>query len=145
MITAQKASLPVLGFLAAVALSGCSLLSPAAPAETAAPTTAPVTPAITADDLNDTTWTGTDSQGTVTTFVFHEGGSTAVTFGDNPYDDPADTWTLDGSSLEISIKNVEGVGDATYTGEVTSATDPIDLDLTFSLDTTSRTLTITPQ
>lgn len=145
MITAQKASLPILGILVAVALSGCSLLSPAAPAETTAPTTAPVTPAITADDLNDTTWTGTDSQGTATTFTFHEGGSTAVTFGDNPYDDPADTWTLDGSSLEISIKNVEGVGDATYVGEVVSATDPIDLELTFSLDTTTRTLTLTPQ
>jgi hypothetical protein len=35
------------------------------------------------------------------------------------------------------------VGDATYTGEVTDAAGPIDLDLSFTDVTDTRTLTIT--
>jgi hypothetical protein len=95
------------------------------------------------EDLNDTDWAGTDSEGTDTTFSFHEGGSTAVSFSGNEYDDPGDTWELDGSTLTITIYNVEGVGDATYTGEVTDPAGPIDLDLSFTDVTETRTLTIT--
>jgi hypothetical protein len=141
MNTLHKASLPALGLVAAFVLAGCSLLSPTPPAQ---PTTPPVDETtVTVEDLNDTNWAGTDSEGTDTTFSFHEGGSTAVSFSGNEYDDPGDTWALDGNTLTITIYNVEGVGDATYVGDVTDPAGPIDLDLTFTDVTETRTLTIT--
>ena len=142
MNTLHKASVPVLGLLAAFVLAGCSLLSPSTPTQ---PTTEPEpdVPSVSVEDLNDTSWAGTDSEGTDTTFTFHTGGSTAVSFSGNEYDDPGDTWALDGSTLTITIYNVEGVGDATYVGEVTDPAGPIDLDLTFTDVTETRTLSIT--
>ncbi len=142
MNTLHKASLPALGLLAAFVLAGCSLLSPQAPVTPETPDT-PDVPSVTVEDLNDTSWAGTDSEGTDTTFTFHEGGSTAVSFSGNEYDDPGDTWELDGATLTITIYNVEGVGDATYVGDVSDAAGPIDLDLSFSDVTETRTLTIT--
>ncbi len=140
MNTLHKASLPALGLVAAFVLAGCSLLTPTP----APPTTPPVVEeTVTVEDLNDTSWAGTDSEGTDTTFTFHEGGSTAVSFSGNEYDDPGDTWALDGSTITITIYNVEGVGDATYVGEVADAAGPIDLDLSFTDVTEKRTLTIT--
>jgi hypothetical protein len=140
MNTLHKASLPALGLLAAFVLAGCSLLSPPTPQ----PTTPPVEEeTVTVEDLNDTSWAGTDSEGTDTTFTFHEGGSTAVSFSGNEYDDPGDTWALDGNTLTITIYNVEGVGDATYVGDVADPAGPIDLDLSFTDVTETRTLTIT--
>jgi len=142
MNTLHKASLPALGLLAAFVLTGCSLLSPTQPTTPDEPTT-PDAPAVSVEDLNDTSWAGTDSEATETTFTFHDGGSTAVSFSGNEYDDPGDTWELDGSTLTITIYNVEGVGDATYIGEVTDPAGPIDLDLSFTDVTDTRTLTIT--
>lgn len=142
MKTLHKASLPVVGLLAAFALAGCSLLAPSQPTTPDTPDT-PDVPSISVDDLNDTDWAGTDSEGTDTTFTFHEGGSTAVSFSGNEYDDPGDTWELDGSTLTITIYNVEGVGDATYVGDVTDAEGPIDLDLSFTDVAETRTLSIT--
>jgi hypothetical protein len=142
MKTLHSATLPALALTAVLALTGCSLLSPSVPTN---PSSAPTaeTPSVTADELDDTSWAGTDSEGTDTTFTFHKGGSTAVSFSGNPYDDPGDTWALDGSTLTITIYNVEGVGDATYVGEVTDAAGPIDLALSFSDVEETRTLTIT--
>ena len=142
MKTLHKASLPVLGVLAAFTLAGCSLLSPSQPTTPDTPDT-PDVPAVSVEDLNDTSWAGTDSEGTDTTFTFHEGGSTAVSFSGNEYDDPGDTWELDGTTLTITIYNVEGVGDATYVGDVTDPAGPIDLALSFTDVTETRTLTIT--
>jgi hypothetical protein len=142
MNTLHKASLPALGLLAAFVLAGCSLLSPQTPTTPNTPTEEPA-PSVTVEDLNDTSWAGTDSEGTDTTFTFHTGGSTAVSFSGNEYDDPGDTWALDGSTLTITIYNVEGVGDATYVGDVTDPAGPIDLDLTFTDVTETRTLSIT--
>lgn len=143
MKTLHKLSVPVIGVMAVVALAGCSLLSPQQPTTPDAPdqTDAPTT--VTVEDLNDTSWAGTDSEDTDTTFTFHTGGSTAVSFSGNAYDDPGDTWALEGSTLTVTIYNVEGVGDAVYTGEVTDADGPIDLDLSFTDVTDTRTITIT--
>jgi hypothetical protein len=142
MKTLQRASLPVLGVLAAFTLAGCSLLSPSTPTTPDTPDT-PDVPAVTVEDLNDTDWAGTDSEGTDTTFTFHEGGSTAVSFSGNSYDDPGDTWELEGTTLTVTIYNVEGVGDATYVGDVTDPAGPIDLALSFTDVTETRTLSIT--
>jgi len=140
----RRAALPVAGILAAFALGGCSLLSPAAAPVTAPTTQAPVLPTVTADEFADTTWSGTDSGQIPTTFTLHKAGSTAVVFGSSPpYDDPADTWTLDGNTLTVTIHNITDEGDATYTGQVTKADGPIDLAVTFTLDENPRTLTIT--
>ncbi len=142
MRTSRKASLPVVGILAAFTLAGCSLLSPSTPTTPDTPDT-PDVPAITVEDLNDTTWSGTDSGDTDTTFILHEGGSTAVTFNGNEYDDAGDTWELEGTTVTITIYNVEGKGDATYVGEVADAAGPIDLDVSFTDVDETRTLTIT--
>lgn len=142
MTTARKLSVPAVGLLAVMALAGCSLLTPQQPTTPEVPESSDPVPTVTIEDLNDTTWSGTDSEGTETTFTFHEGGSTAVTFNDNPYDDPADTWALAGSTLTITIYNVEGVGDATYTGDVADAAGPIDLALSFTDVVETRTLTL---
>src|ERR1700712_778015 len=139
----RRAALPVLGLAVAASLAGCSLLSPSAAPSTGAQTQAPAGPAVTATDLADTTWTGTDSAKIPTTFTFHANGSTAVTFGDKDYDDPSDTWAVDGSVLTITIYNIQGEGDATYTGPLASATAPANLAITFTLDANPRTLTIT--
>jgi hypothetical protein len=148
MKTLHKLAVPVIGVMAAVALAGCSLLTPQQPTtpDTPEQTEAPAT--VTVDDLDDTSWAGTDSSSTDTTFTFHAGGSTAVSFNGNAYDDPADTWALEGSTLTITIYNVQGadstlLGDAVYTGEVTDPEGPIDLELSFTNVTETRTLTIT--
>jgi hypothetical protein len=136
-------TLSVAGLLAAFALGGCSLL-PSTETPQIAPTQATVVATVKADELADTTWSGTDSAQIPTTFTLHKTGSTAVTFGSSPpYDDPADTWTLDGNTLTVTINNITGEGDASYTGQVTSADGPIDLAVTFTLDATPRTLTVT--
>jgi hypothetical protein len=142
MKTLRTASLPAIGLLAAIALTGCSLLSPSTPTQPD-PVETTQAPAFTADDLNDTSWAGTDSEGTDTTFTFHAGGATAVSFSGNDYDDPGDTWALEGTTLTITIYNVDKKGDATYTGTVTDPAGPIDLSLSFSDVDETRTLTIT--
>ncbi|MBX3194984.1 MAG: hypothetical protein R2717_09265 [Schumannella sp.] len=144
MTTLHKVTVPVLGLLAAATLAGCSLLTPSTPTTPTEPTDPPA-PTVTVEDLNDTSWAGTDSEGTETTFTLHSGGSTAVSFSGNAYDDPGDTWALSGTTLTITIYNVEGVGDAVYTGNVADAAGPIDLALSFTDVTDTRTLTITKQ
>jgi hypothetical protein len=147
MNTLRKASLSALGLLAAFVLAGCSLLTPTTPVDPVPSQTPVVT--IPLEDFNDTTWAGADSEGLDTVFVLHAGGTTGVTYGGGtPYDDPADAWVLEGSTLTITIHNVAlpnsvSGGVATYVGEVTDSAGPIDLALTFSNVTQTRTLTIT--
>jgi len=142
MNTLRTATLPALGLLAVLALSGCSLLSPAEPEAPETPV-APVAPAISAEDFNETTWTGIDSAEMDTAFLFNTDGSVDATFYGKTYEDPGDTWTVEGSTLTITIYNVSGRGDATYTGDVTDTAGPITLGLSFSDVDETRTLTIT--
>lgn len=143
MITVRSAKLPLLGVLVALALTGCSLL-PSAPATPETPVSeAPAAPAFTSADLEDTTWSGTDSAGTEISFLLNADGHTSVTYSGTPFDDAADTWTLTDSTLEISIKNIKDFGDATYTGEVVDPDSPVDLTVTFTQSDETRTVTIT--
>jgi hypothetical protein len=143
MKTLRKISVPVIGVIAALVLAGCSLLIPQQPTTPDGPEQTEAPPSVTVEDLDDSSWSGTDSKGYETSFILHAGGSVAVDFNGNSYDDPADTWALDGSMLTITIYNVEDVGIALYTGEVDDPAAPIDLDLSFSDVTETRTLTIT--
>jgi hypothetical protein len=129
MKTLRKISVPVIGVIAALVLAGCSLLIPQQPTTPDGPEQTEAPPSVTVEDLDDSSWSGTDSKGYETSFILH--------------DDPADTWALDGSMLTITIYNVEDVGIALYTGEVDDPAAPIDLDLSFSDVTETRTLTIT--
>ena len=74
----------------------------------------------------DTTWAGTDSDGDRWKITFQDGGGIAFSYGDNSYDDDTDTWTLEGSTLTITIAFDEGT--AYMTGEF------VDADTTISLD-----------
>jgi hypothetical protein len=134
----RNAVLPALGLIAVVMLTGCS----AGPPPTSSEETEPPT-GISAQDLDETTWTGVDSGNLETTFTLHSGSTVAVTYNGNAYEIPGDTWNLDGDTLTITIYNVESLGDATYVGDVTDAAGPIDLAVTFSDVTETRTLTIT--
>lgn len=143
-MSVRTLSLPILGLLTVVTLSGCSLLSPAPAAAPTAPIASDSSaPAAASADLADTTWSGTDSADLPTTFVLHEDGSTDITYGANSYTDKGDTWALDGDTLTITIHNVESRGDASYVGKVVSAKDPIDLAVSFTAAEEKRTLTIT--
>jgi hypothetical protein len=140
-ITRRRATIPVAGLLVAFALAGCSLL-PAAVTPESPITQAPVVATIKAADLADTTWTGIDSAKIPTTFLFHADGSTAVKFGSKSYDDPGDTWAIDGNLLTVTIYNIQNEGDATYTGTLATAAGPVDLAIGFTLDDKARTLTV---
>lgn len=80
-------------------------------------------------DLDGTAWGGTDSDGDVWGVVFQSDGTIGLTYNGNEYDDPTDTWVLDGSDLTISVAFNDG--DVTMVGDYDGG-DSIDLDASFT-------------
>jgi len=72
--------------------------------------------------LAGTSWSGTDSDGDATTFDFDADGTVGVTYNENSYDDPGDTWSLSGSTVTISVFINADTGTAVYTGDVAGTT-----------------------
>ena len=67
-------------------------------------------------DLAGTTWNGTDSDGDSWVLEFQPDGTVAVAFnGGSRFDDASDTWTLDGTALDIHLVFVESDYDFTGT------------------------------
>ena len=118
------------------ALSGCSLLG----GGTSSPGT--TDPAETVD-LNDTYWSGTDSVGDFTRFLFQSDGTVGVTYNENEYDDPGDTWSIDGTKVTVIVFINADVGSATYVGSVNG--DTMDLSATQELNDDSWTVTLTKE
>ena len=75
----------------------------------------------------DTTWAGTDSDGDDWEFTFQEDNTVALVLNDQPFDDPADTYSLNGTSLSITVSGFEQ-GNAEFTGEYAGPDQSIDLD-----------------
>jgi hypothetical protein len=70
------------------------------------PTPAPTaTPTATGDgqELIDTTWTGTDSEGDDWSFTFQEDGTVGITLNDQTFDDDSDVWTVSETEIVISV------------------------------------------
>lgn len=80
-------------------------------------------------ELVGTSWTGTDSEGTETTFDFFDDNRVDVTFAGTSYEDPQDSWHLlaDG---ELVISVVFDTGTAIYRGDYLDYYTPIDLNVT---------------
>jgi|GEM_PF-915384 hypothetical protein len=77
------------------------------------------------EELVNTTWSGTDSDGDDWGFEFQSDGTVGLTFNGSSYDDDTDTWGLSGTTLRIHTVFVDGDYDfeGTYSG-----VDTVDLD-----------------
>ena len=143
-----------LGAAAVLALAGCIPLPslPQAPTQSAPTTTTPATTEPTTDPrdaLVDTEWLGS-SQGPESSievaFTFEEDGTLYITEWsgqeDTPYDDATDTWSVDGSTLEITLSNIREIDRIDFTGTY-SDSSTIELTGTDGVGTSGYTLTLT--
>jgi hypothetical protein len=70
------------------------------------------------DGVTGTTWSGTDSLERPTVLAFESDGTIEVTYFDDTFNDELDTWSLDGTSISMTVFVSESEGSATYTGIV---------------------------
>lgn len=143
-----------LGVAAILTLSGCiQLPTPQAPVPPANPgATAPATSAPAADPraaLIDTQWSGS-AVGTSSTinlvFTFEADGTLYITTWNDetgvPFDDASDTWSLNGSTLEITLSNIREIETIDFSGTV-SGSSPIAMTGVDGAGTGGYTLTLT--
>jgi hypothetical protein len=123
-----------------LALAGCAPSLPEGPsddssggdsvasseASSEAPTEATPDQATPEGAIVDTLWAGTDSDGDEWKIRFQEGGGIAFSYEGSRYDDDNDTWTLEGSTLTITMVFDEAT--AYMTGEFIDAETTISLD-----------------
>src|SRR5690606_33222487 len=91
------------------------------------------------ESIVDTTWAGTDSDGDSWEMTFQADNTIGLVFQGESFDDPADTYTLNGSDLRITISGFSQ-GDAEFRGQYVDNSTPIELDGTLSTHTFSLTL-----
>lgn len=94
------------------------------------------------ESIIDTTWTGTDSDGDSWEMTFQGDNTIGLVYNGESFDDAADKYSLNGSTLSITITGFQQ-GDAQFTGEYVDNSTPIELDGTLSTHT--FTLTLDPQ
>ena len=94
-------------------------------------------------EVAGTTWSGTDSAGNTMTFTLNQDGSLDIADwnGGGPYDDPADTWSVNGGNIELYVSNIEEIGGITYSGP--AATGSMNLTGAADLGGSTYTLTLT--
>lgn len=73
-------------------------------------------------DVTGTSWSGTDSFGDFTILEFQADGTVGVTYNDQSYDDPQDTWSQSGDTVTAVIYIDSDRGNATYVGDVSGTT-----------------------
>jgi len=158
MNLSRIAGATALGAAAILTLAGCiQLPSPQSPTTTTPTTTEPGTssPATSepaadpADALVDTQWSGTAQGGNSAidvTFTFQEDGTLYITAWsgqtDTPYDDPTDTWSLNGQTLELTLSNIQEIERIDLTGTYTGAS-PIQMTGTDGVGGSGYTMTLT--
>ncbi len=124
-------------------LSGCAFLEPL-PIETPGPTATVVdTTQLIGGVIDpvDTSWTGKDSGGDVTTMTLHADGTVAVSYADNTYNYPGDTWDVRDEVLHVTVYLNETHGTAYYAGTWNPETTAIDTIMRTAK--TARELTVT--
>lgn len=83
----------------------------------------PGTPGGGTADLSGT-WSGTDSDGDPWGLEFQDDKTLGVTFRGEAFDEPADTWSLSGTALSITVSGFEN-GSITCEGPVESSSIPL--------------------
>lgn len=147
MKTTKLLALTGLAAVSIVALSGCFQLPTPTPTTPTTPTdpTTPTTPTESepSNELVGTSWSGTDNAGNVMSFTIAEDGTLddLEWNGGGPWDEPADTWSLNGSTFEFYISNIEEIGGITYSGP--AATGSMNLNGTSDLGGNTYTLVLT--
>ncbi|QCR19615.1 hypothetical protein [Agrococcus sp. SGAir0287] len=158
MNLSRIAGAAALGAAAILTLAGCiQLPSPQAPTTTTPTTTEPGTTTPTTSEpvetpsnaLVDTQWSGTATgpeSSIDVTFTFQEDGTLYITAwsgqDDTPYDDPTDTWSLDGDTLELTLSNIQEIQRIDLTGTYTGSS-PIQMTGTDGVGGTGYTMTLT--
>lgn len=125
-----------LAALAAVSLTGCSLLGNLLPGGGGDP--APVDPGA-GNALSGTTWSGVDSDGDAWGLEFQSDGTVGLNYNGSSYDDVSDTWVLSGSDLTIHTAFDDG--DIDMRGTFDGLGSPIDLDGSYVGGTFTLTIT----
>jgi outer membrane biogenesis lipoprotein LolB len=102
----------VVASLLLLLLTGCTrTVSGLAAAES--PGAPPMTPSV-----ENTIWSGTDSEGDAYVFRFRPAGHLAFSSPSGTYDDATDTWTQSGATITLSMSS----GYATYKGSIVGNT-----------------------
>lgn len=129
--------------LTALTLGGCAFLEPApVPTPSATQPTVDTTRYIGGEiDPADTTWSGTDSGGDLTTITLHADGTLAIAYGANRYDHPGDTWRVRDGILRMEVYLDETNGLAQYVGTWNPQTQA--LDTVLRTTKTAKELTVT--
>lgn len=147
MTSSRLAVVPVLLLVAALTLTGCGILEPT-------PTSTPTATQPIVDttryiggqiDPADTTWTGTDSGGDLTTITLHADGTVAISYGENSYDYPGDTWRVRDGILRMEVYLDETNGLAEYVGTWDPDTSTIDAVMRTTKTAKQLTVTLTQQ
>lgn len=128
-------------------LSGCAFLEPS-PVATPTPTVTAIdsTRLIGGSiDPRDTVWSGTDSGGDLTTLTLHADGTVAISYGDNAYDYPGDTWDVRDEMLHVAVYLNETQGTAYYSGTWNPETGAFDMIMRTSKTAQQLTVTLTQQ
>ena len=123
-------------------LTSCFLTPTPAPNPTPTPT---ATPAGEGEELIDTTWTGTDSEGDDWSYTFEDGGTVDITLNDMSYDDVSDVWTVSDTEIVINVNGGDEFGDIIHTGEYAGLDEPIELDVRTTVGERTWTITIERQ
>ncbi|MEO7147446.1 MAG: hypothetical protein ABIW81_05100 [Terrimesophilobacter sp.] len=132
--------------IAATALAGCTVAG-SEPTPTTTPTPAPTVHIDTSKHIGEqvdpvnTVWSGTDSGGDLTTFTLHADGTVAVSYSNNTYDYPGDTWRVEGGVLKIEVYLDANDGLAEYVA--TYSPESKTLDATMRTTKTAKELTVT--
>jgi hypothetical protein len=139
--SSRLAVVPVLLLVAAFTLTGCGILEPTpTPTPTATQPIVDTTRYIGGQiDPADTTWTGTDSGGDLTTITLHADGTVAISYGENSYDYPGDTWRVRDGILRMEVYLDETNGLAEYLG----TWDPVSRTITAVMRTTKSAKELT--
>lgn len=156
MNISRIAGATVLAAAATFALAGCIQLpspqAPTTPTTTEPGGTTPTTSEPAADPgeaLVDTQWSGTSSgpdSAIDVVFTFQEDGTLYITewSGETgtPFDDATDTWSFDGTTLELTLSNIQEIEQIDFTGTYSGAS-PIQLTGTDGVGTGGYTMTLT--
>lgn len=133
--------------LASLVLGGCAFLEP-----TPTPTPSETQPVVDTSkyiggeiDPVDTTWSGTDSGGDLTSITLKADGTVAIGYGDNSYEYPGDTWRVRDGILRMEVYLDETHGLAQYVGTWDSETQTLDTVMRTTKTAKQLTVTLTQQ
>ena len=122
----------------ALLLSGCVAEVP----EVAPPSPTPLTAQEIAElPLVDSTWSGVDSGGDQTNFLLEGDHTVRVSYNEQQWDEPADTWQLAEGVITISVHLDPTHGELVYTAPYSEGAQS--LTATATTTATGRTVTVT--